>query len=174
MKSTQAYPIGTVVFVNSFRPIYGIVIDREHWLKAAFRENQDKERAFLRNERAGVAMIPLLIFGDVVGKRSTVKEGDPNMEIYFQRYEYSNVGGDIHIISGGVAQLLNIIWHIRQFTKGSVEYVESTLHDIKALGIYLNGGYDIDSDKFSLAYISLIKLYEMALPGLSGKDYCGT
>lgn len=176
MENTQAYPVGTVVLVNSFRPIYGIVIDREFWLQETAKEDLNDVEYFLDGEKkiGQNMMIPVFFFGNIIDDKLVEVDGENVEKKYVKKHGYSNVGGDIHIIGGGVSQLLNIMWHIRQFTKGSVEYIEGALHDIKALDIYFDGGYDIKSDKLSPAYRSMITLYERALPGLAGKDYCGT
>lgn len=177
MSERLAYSVGTVVWTNSSLPIYGVVINRDFWLQEAAKKDPRYADYFLKTEgKIGQGMVvPVFFLGDVISSRLLEDNEENIKERYLQKYSYTNTEGNGHIIGGGVAQLLNIIKHIQMFTRGSVKYIESAFHDATVLSIYFNGGYDLSPEGTMPAYSrGLIKLYEKALPGLAGKEYCGT
>jgi hypothetical protein len=166
----QICPTGTVVMLNSSQPVYGVLINRSLWLEKATRENPREVDAFLQGEeeRGEGKMLPLLFLGCIINDKLIKVGGEFIERDYLQKYGYSNIE-NARIITGGVSQLLDIIYQIQQFTRGSIKYIEGAFYEIKILEMYMNGDYDINSFEFTSKHRVLIRLFEQALPGLAGK-----
>lgn len=94
------------------------------------------------------------------------------MEPYIQKCGHSNIE-NTRIITGGISMLFEIICHIQDFTKGSIKYIGSAFHEIKMLGVYLKGGYNLNNHTLTPDNKMLIRFFEKALPGLAGKKSRG-
>jgi hypothetical protein len=159
------YPIGTLVIKTSHGVQYGIVIDRDFWLEEAAKEKSDDVENFLRAElENGIGfMIPILLFGKTIGSRLKRNGEDVSEEPYTQRYSYSNIGGDISKIKGGVKELLNTLWQIVEYFGHDAWYHEDVRDDVRILKAYLDSTFIIDLANPS-GLQEMILLYEKALP----------
>ncbi len=98
MKDGQVIKPGTVIFSSS-GPWYGVVADRDFWLKRAEVENSETVRNFLEMEKDKLQEIPVLVLGDFIASKITVGGGGCCIiQKYVQRWDYTNLEAHVSFI----------------------------------------------------------------------------
>jgi hypothetical protein len=87
---------GTVIFLSGF-PVYGVVVDRQSWLKEVEKIDHEEASEFWEREKK-LKMIPFLILGSYIGTRVLRKDGSVFMRKYVQRWGSNNFGAHISFI----------------------------------------------------------------------------
>ncbi len=157
---------GTLVLVHSIVPAYGVVIDTDVWKEYACKENPEMADLFEGGEECW-NLIPVFLFGDVIGQHMEVVNDEPFTKKYVQKYAYSNVGGNIRIVSS-INELETILYHMSNFFGNSPHnYIESVRFDVDALKKCVERGYDLRTldqrDDLSPFYKKMIKFFDKAI-----------
>ncbi len=153
---------GTLVFLSGL-PAYGVVANKEAWIEEAEDEDLDKIVHFKVYEEApSVEVIPVFLFGNFIGSKLIPKtKGQGFIEApCLERFTYSNVGGDISIISR-IDRLQTIIWHQLTFYGNQVtEYAQQVSKELKVLKCYFE-----DQEVLSIpGNVRLFKRFQKILP----------
>lgn len=166
MAKINEFPVGTIVYKNSRMPLYAVVIDGSCWHDMAKKENPQMVKDFM-SDAARIKLIPLFILGNILRQSfKTFKKGDNlfSKSVFLQRFDYSNVGVDVHALSG-LPELWRTLRQAIDFFGGEVTgYHQSVNDDLKVLEPYLHGTQCIDS----IFNNCLMEFFAKALPGLAG------
>lgn len=168
--ASEEYGNGTIIFKYSDEPMYGVVIDEDFWIAQAEKEDPQVAKDYLETDQKW-KLIPIFILGNVICQQfSNVKEGDVLFEsVYLQRFTYSNVGGDIHRIQGGLPEIFNVLMQMIAFYgERSGGYASSVKKDLVFLSRYLYGNLNDGLATDNSARKKWFDFYSKALPGLSG------
>ncbi len=156
----------TLVLVHSIVPAYGVIIDTDVWKKYAYKENPEVVDLFEEGEERQ-NLIPVFLFGNVIGQHIGVADGEPFIKKYIQKYAYSNVGGNIRIVSS-INELETILYHMSHFFGNPPHsYIESVRSDVDALKKCVERGYDLRTldqrDDLNHFYKERIKFFDEAV-----------
>lgn len=128
---------GDVIF-SSGGPWYGVVVNREAWLKEAESENPETVQSFLKMEKEDhLQEVPVMLLGDFVDFRLVYKKesNGPRMQKYVKRWAYTNLEGHVSVIKNP-ADLIKFIGHAFNFCRN--EYLEQVSSELQELVDYLD------------------------------------